>query len=212
LSIFNFIKPLKERIQMMNNQKETIDNEGPISTNINEKEAELSENLTENSSTNMESVGEIDIIEKLKIELQESSEKFLRLYSDFENYKKRMNKERIEMAKTASEDIITALLPVIDDFDRALKIVATEKSTNPAFTEGIQLISSKLKSILQNKGLLEIDNASGKDFDTDLHDAITIIAAPTEDLKGKVIEEVEKGYTLNGKVLRHSKVVVGNLE
>jgi len=197
---------------MMNNQKETIDNEGPISTNINEKEAELSENLTENSSTNMESVGEIDIIEKLKIELQESSEKFLRLYSDFENYKKRMNKERIEMAKTASEDIITALLPVIDDFDRALKIVATEKSTNPAFTEGIQLISSKLKSILQNKGLLEIDNASGKDFDTDLHDAITIIAAPTEDLKGKVIEEVEKGYTLNGKVLRHSKVVVGNLE
>ena len=197
---------------MMNNQKETIDNEGPISTNINEKEAELSENLTENSSTNMESVGEIDIIEKLKIELQESSEKFLRLYSDFENYKKRMNKERIELSKTASADIIMALLPVIDDFDRALKIVATEKSTNPAFAEGIQLISSKLKSILQNKGLLEIDNASGKEFDTDLHDAITIIAAPTEELKGKVIEEVEKGYTLNGKVLRHSKVVVGNLE
>ena len=197
---------------MMNNQKETIDNEGPISTNINEKEAELSENLTENSSTNMESVGEIDIIEKLKIELQESNEKFLRLYSDFENYKKRMNKERIELSKTASADIIMALLPVIDDFDRALKIVATEKSTNPAFAEGIQLISSKLKSILQNKGLLEIDNASGKEFDTDLHDAITIIAAPTEELKGKVIEEVEKGYTLNGKVLRHSKVVVGNLE
>ena len=197
---------------MMNNQKETIDNEGPIPTNINENEAELSENLTENTNTNAESVLENDGIEKHKRELQESNEKFLRLYSDFENYKKRMNKERIELSKTASADIITALLPVIDDFDRALKIAATEKSTNPAFAEGIQLISSKLKSILQNKGLLEIDNASGKEFDTDLHDAITIIAAPTEELKGKVIEEVEKGYTLNGKVLRHSKVVVGNLE
>lgn len=193
---------------MMNNQNEVVENESEGQDNIKNKDVDNSEDMT----VNPELMDENETISKFETLLAESNEKFLRLYSDFDNYKKRMSKERAELSKTASSELITSLLPVIDDFDRALKMIPTEKETNPAFTEGIQLIYSKLKSILQSKGLLEIENPAGKVFDTDLHDAITIIPAPTEALKGMVIEEVEKGYTLNGKVLRHSKVVVGNLD
>lgn len=208
MRIFKFIKPFKELIKMMNNQNEVVENESEGQDNIKNKDVDNSEDMT----VNPELMDENETISKFETLLAESNEKFLRLYSDFDNYKKRMSKERAELSKTASSELITSLLPVIDDFDRALKMIPTEKETNPAFTEGIQLIYSKLKSILQSKGLLEIENPAGKVFDTDLHDAITIIPAPTEALKGMVIEEVEKGYTLNGKVLRHSKVVVGNLD
>jgi molecular chaperone GrpE len=199
-------------MKMTNNKKEVVENESEEKDNLSAANKNSEGEVSEEMAVNSESMGENEAISKLEAYLAESNEKFLRLYSDFDNYKKRMNKERIELSKTASSEIISSLLPVIDDFDRALKIVSSEKDSNPAFTEGIQLIYSKLKSILQNKGLLEIENAAGKVFDTDLHDAITIIPAPSEDLKGKVIEEVEKGYMLNGKILRHSKVVVGNIE
>ncbi len=137
-------------------------------------------------------------------ELAELKDKYLRLYSDFENFRKRTAKEKIELIQTASSDLITDLLPVIDDYERALA-----NSPEGEITEGIQLIFNKIKTTLQTKGLKEME-AKGQVFDADLHDYITQFPAPTEEEKGKVIEVVEKGYTLHEKVIRFAKVVVGN--
>ena len=137
-------------------------------------------------------------------ELAELKDKYLRLYSDFENFRKRTAKEKIELIQTASADLITDLLPVIDDYERALA-----NTPEGEISEGIQLIFSKIKSTLQAKGLKEME-AKGSVFDADLHDCITQFPAPTEEEKGKVIDVVEKGYTLNEKVIRFAKVVVGN--
>lgn len=150
----------------------------------------------------------LDPIAKLEAELTVSQDKYLRIYSEFENYKKRISRDRIEQIKMAGSDIFLSIIPIIDDMDRAIKSI--EKSTDVnAIKEGIQLIYSKLKVTTESKGLKPM-NAIGKVFDVDLHDAITNVPAPTEDLKGKVIDEVEKGYFLNDKVIRHAKVIVGN--
>lgn len=134
-------------------------------------------------------------------------EKHLRLLSEFDNYRKRTVRERAELMKTAGEEVIQALLPVLDDFERALK--STQQSTDPqAIKEGIILIQNKLSNALSQKGL-EPMNAIGQDFDTDFHEAITDIPAPSEEMKGKVIDETQKGYMLGGKVIRFAKVVVG---
>lgn len=134
-------------------------------------------------------------------------EKHLRLLSEFDNYRKRTVRERAELLKTAGEEVIQALLPVLDDFERALK--STQQSTDPqAIKEGIILIQNKLSNALSQKGL-EPMNAIGQDFDTDFHEAITDIPAPSEEMKGKVIDETQKGYMLGGKVIRFAKVVVG---
>jgi molecular chaperone GrpE len=138
----------------------------------------------------------------------EINDKYLRLYADFENFRKRASKERVDQLKYAGEDILKQLIPVMDDFDRAIK--ASEKATDTKIIkEGIHLIYNKFKNLLSHSGVAEM-NATGKVFDPELHDAVTNIPSPKEDLKGKVVEEVEKGYWLNGKVLRHAKVVVGN--
>ena len=134
----------------------------------------------------------------------EMSDKYLRLYSEFDNYRKRTSRERIELAGTASAEIIISLLPVIDDFERALKSEG-EKPEN----EGFRLIYQKLLNILTKKGLEPMESV-GKDFDPELHDAITHTPAPSENQKGKIIDEIEKGYYLHGKVIRHAKVIVGN--
>jgi molecular chaperone GrpE len=147
-------------------------------------------------------------IEQLGEKLQEVNDKYLRLYSEFDNFRKRTLKEKTELSKTASEDLILQLLPVIDDFDRALKSIREGEGDNN-ITDGIRLIYNKFYGILKQKGLEPI-NAIGEPFDVDFHDAVTNIPAPSEDLKGKVVDEIEKGYTLNGKVIRYSKVVVGN--
>jgi molecular chaperone GrpE len=140
----------------------------------------------------------------------ELNDKYLRLYSDFDNYRKRTQKERIELSKTASEEIILNLLPVIDDLERALSLaVKNSNDIDMIPKEGIELIYQKFKNILVQKGLEPIQ-AIGGTFDVDYHDAITNIPAPAENMKGKVVDEVEKGYMLNGKVIRYSKVVVGN--
>lgn len=150
----------------------------------------------------------LDPIAKLEAELIVSQDKYLRIYSEFENYKKRISRDRIDQIKMAGSDIFLSIIPIIDDMDRAIKSI--EKSTDVnAIKEGIQLIYSKLKATTESKGLKPM-NAIGKVFDVDLHDAITNVTAPTEDLKGKVIDEVEKGYFLNDKVIRHAKVIVGN--
>jgi molecular chaperone GrpE len=137
----------------------------------------------------------------------ELNDKFLRLYSEFDNYKKRTAKERIEFAKSAAQDVFVAILPVIDDFERAIKSNETLEDIN-AIKEGLKLIHHKFSATLTKKGLEPMD-AIGKEFDADLHEAITNIPAQSDDMKGKVIDEVEKGYLLNGKVIRYAKVVVG---
>lgn len=147
---------------------------------------------------------------ELQMKCNELNDKYLRLYSEFDNYRKRTLKERIELGKTASEDIILSLLPVIDDIERALKsTLKTGDGLEVVPKEGLQLIYQKFKNLLAQKGL-EVIPSIGEQFNVDFHDALTNIPAPSEDMKGKVIDEVEKGYILNGKVIRYSKVVVGN--
>lgn len=140
-------------------------------------------------------------------QLAQEKDKFLRLFAEFENYKKRTTKERIDLFKTAGREVITALLPVLDDFDRALPEI--KKSADADTLKGIELIQNKFKEVLKSKGLNEISVEAGADFDSEVHDAITQIPAPEEKLKGKIIDTVEKGYTLGDQIIRHPKVVVG---
>lgn len=140
-------------------------------------------------------------------EIAELKDKYLRLAAEFENYKRRTSKERIELFKTASQELMVALLPVLDDFERARN--ATQNTTDAdAVRESIEIIQSKLNKTLQQKGLTAME-AKGGDFDAELHEAITQIPAPSEDLIGKIVDEVEKGYYLGDKVIRHAKVVLG---
>jgi molecular chaperone GrpE len=140
-------------------------------------------------------------------ELAELKDKYLRLAAEFENYKRRTTKERIELFKTANQELMTALLPVLDDFERARHATAATEDAN-AVRESIEIIQSKLNKTLQQKGLTAME-AKGGDFDAELHEAITQIPAPSDDLKGKVVDEVEKGYYLGDKVIRYAKVVLG---
>lgn len=145
--------------------------------------------------------------DKLKSEIEELKDKYLRLYSDFENYKRRTNKERVDIFKMAGQDVLKSLIPVIDDFERAEK--AFETSTDAtSLAEGVKLVSSKLKSTLEQQGLKAYVSI-GEVFNADLHEAITKIPAPSEDLKGKIVDEIEKGYMLQDKVIRFAKVIVG---
>lgn len=146
-------------------------------------------------------------IEKLQEEQQELKDKYLRLFAEFDNYKKRTLKEKVELMKTAAQDTMTALLPVLDDFDRAKAIAEKEDSTE-VFSEGVRLVYEKLYAALIQKGLKPMES-TGKDFNPDLHFAFTEIPAPSEDLKGKVVDTVEKGYFLKDKIIRHAKVVIG---
>jgi molecular chaperone GrpE len=145
--------------------------------------------------------------ETLRIELTEANDKYLRLYAEFDNYKRRTTRERAELLQTAGKDVIVDLLTVLDDFERASKSMETATDIL-AVKEGVTLVQNKLKNILTSKGLKEM-NSIGTPFDADIHEAITNIPAPTDDMKGKVIDEVEKGYYLNDKVIRFAKVVVG---
>ncbi|MBL7472275.1 nucleotide exchange factor GrpE [Robertkochia sediminum] len=140
-------------------------------------------------------------------ELAKEKDKFVRLFAEFENYKKRTSKERVELFKTAGQDVMQAMLPVLDDFDRALNELG--KTADEGVLKGVELINNKLRDILTSKGLAQVAVAQGDVFDPEVHDAITQIPAPSEDLKGKIIDVVEKGYTLGDRIIRHPKVVVG---
>jgi molecular chaperone GrpE len=142
--------------------------------------------------------------EELKNKAQELNDKYLRLYAEFDNFKKRTLKERIELIKTAGVEVISSLLPVLDDFSRAIKQM---EATNDPMTEGVKLIYQKMMTILENKGL-KVMKSIGENFNPELHDAITEIAAD-ENMKGKVVDEIESGYYLNDKIIRHAKVIVG---
>lgn len=149
-----------------------------------------------------------DHSEKAAAEIAELKDKYLRLFSEYDNYRKRTLKEKIELTKTASADVITSLLPVLDDFERAIKAFETSGETG-AHQEGMLLIYNKLKTILQQLGLEQMA-ALGEEFNTDFHEALTNIPAPTPEQKGKVVDVIQQGYTLGGKVIRYAKVVVGN--
>ena len=147
-----------------------------------------------------------EVKQELTIEekFAELNDKHLRLFAEFENFKKRTAKERMDLYKTAGESVLTALLPVLDDFERSIK--ANQKQED----EGVVLIYNKLKSILETKSLKAMEDPIGQELNTDYHEAITNIPAPSDDMKGKIIDVVEKGYFLNEKVIRYAKVVVAN--
>lgn len=145
--------------------------------------------------------------ELLKQELGLANDRYLRLYAEFDNFRRRTAKEREEARKTEGKDVIVALLPVLDDFDRAIRSIENSTDIN-ALKEGVVLIQNKLKNVLSQKGLAEMQSI-GAEFDPEIHEAITNIPAPSDDLKGKVVDEMEKGYYLNDKVARFAKVIVG---
>ncbi len=169
---------------------------------------ESAENEAEQASTEEgDSTENNDPVKKSKAELAELKDKYLRLYADFENYRKRTAKESLELRKVAGQEILSSLLPVMDDFDRA-KQIAEKPDSKETFSEGIQLLYHKLQSVLKQKGLQKMES-NGEVFDPELHEAITEIPAPSEDMVGKVIDTVEPGYFLNDKIIRYAKVVVG---
>lgn len=211
MSRFNPFNKKKE----MNNKDQELHNEA--NSNNENKEHNIDEaainfnaddSLSGSTHLNDEMANEeIDRFQEMENQLKEANDRYLRLVAEFDNFRKRTAKEKMELTKTAGEDIIKALLDVVDDSERAAKQM--ENSEDLALIkEGINLVFNKLKNTLQSRGLKAMESKD-KDFDVELHEAITEIPAPTEDMKGKVIDEVSKGYFWNDKIIRHAKVVVG---
>lgn len=190
---------------------------------IHENENTPIEEVKNDTTDNTEPVEKVETntshndVEKLQAELAESKDKYLRLYAEFENFRRRTAKEKLDLINTAAEKVLTALLPIVDDFERSLKsIQQTIDKENPtdeeitAVKDGVALIFNKLTRILEQQGLKAMESAIGKPFDIDKQESVTQIPAPTEEQKGKVIDELEKGYLLNEKIIRFAKVVVGS--
>lgn len=146
-------------------------------------------------------------VEELQIQLAESKDKHLRLFAEFDNFKKRNIRERMDLLKNASQDTLVSMLPIVDDFDRA-KASAEDEGTEESLSEGVMLVYNKLYSVLEGKGLKKMES-TGEEFDPELHEAITKIPAPSEEMKGKIIDTIESGFYLNDKIIRYAKVVVG---
>jgi len=201
--------PLQSGIKQwnMSNKSKVEEMEDEPGKGRTEESTELNdENIETNSAE--ESQEEISEEEKLREDLAKEKEKFLRLFAEFENYKRRTSKERMDLFKTAGQEVIVSLLPVMDDFDRALKELS--KSDDKEMFQGVELISNKFKETLKNKGLEQVEVKAGDTFDAEVHDAITQIPAPDKKMKGKIIDVVEKGFKLGDRIIRHPKVVVGN--
>ena len=185
---------------------------------VEELEGELNEVSTgEHPEPNEENGGldketgqaeEVSAEEQLREDLAKEKDKFLRLFAEFENFKKRTSKERVDLFKTAGQEVMVSLLPILDDFDRALKELS--KSEDTEMFKGVELINNKFRETLKNKGLEQVEVKEGDVFDAEIHDAITQIPAPNKKLKGKVIDVIEKGFKLGDRIIRHPKVVVGN--
>lgn len=173
---------------------------------MNEQENIQDENLAQENAAQNETV-ELTVEESLTNQLAEANDKYTRLFAEFDNYKKRTSKERVELIQTASQGVISKLLPVLDDFDRALTSMATAQDVD-SVKQGVDLVNNKFRKLLENEGLKEMET-TGQPFDADFQEAITAIPAPSEELKNKVIDTVEKGYFLNDKVIRFAKVVIG---
>ena len=199
----------------MSNNEQELQNEAHNANDANEQHIDdaainfnSDDSLAGTTHLNDEMASEEDDkIQQLEQQVKEANDKYLRLVAEFDNFRKRNAKERIELTKSAGEEVIKSMLDVLDDSERAAKQLETSDDI-ALIKEGITLVFNKLKSTLQNKGLKAMESKE-QDFDTELHEAITEIPAPTDALKGKVIDEVQKGYYLNDKIIRHAKVVVG---
>jgi molecular chaperone GrpE len=184
--------------------KKIFKNMNQESTENIEKENINEENVSENQEITQP---ELSVEEQLQLDLATEKDKFLRLFAEFENYKRRTAKERIDLFKTANQEVLQAMLPVLDDFDRAWAQVS--KSDDEALVTGVQLIHDKLRSTLVSKGLEEVEVRAGDAFNADFAEAITQIPAPNDKLKGKIVDVIEKGYKLGDKIIRFPKVVIG---
>ena len=180
----------------MNNENNQPQNEEQLAEELKmQSEVEASEQAP---------ASEINEVDALKSALEESNQKYIRMYADFDNFRKKTQKDRIELISTASKDVITQLLPVLDDFDRAI-----QSDKDKQLSEGVLLIHQKLIKTLAAKGLKEMD-CMGQEFNSDFHEAITMIPVEDEAMKGKIVDVLEKGYSINDNVIRNPKVVVGN--
>jgi molecular chaperone GrpE len=199
---------------LIQNPKEGETNESNKDTKVN-SETEMSVELSEKNQEHKKEKAskskhrKEDKAEDLEQEVVLLNDKYLRLYSEFDNYRKRSLKEKIELSKSAASDLIITLLPVLDDFERAMNAMETGEDKENANNDGINLIYNKLKNILSQQGL-ELMKVMGEEFNTDFHEALTKIPAPKPELKGKVVDVIQNGYLLNGKVIRYAKVVVGS--
>ncbi|WP_310560101.1 nucleotide exchange factor GrpE [Flavobacterium sp.] len=191
-----------------NNTRMTTENK--INDEIVDQTAtENNENAIDTLDASIEErVEEISKEEQLSQDLASEKDKFLRLFAEFENFKRRTARERIELFKTANQDVLLALLPVLDDFDRALSEI--KKTDDNILIQGVELIQEKLKNTLVSKGLEQVEVNAGDAFDADFAEAITQIPAPSPKMKGKIVDVIEKGYKLGDKIIRFPKVVIGN--
>jgi len=187
--------------------KEDLEVKDTVTPETEEKAAKKEEKTEKTEKKKSKKEKKADEIEELGTKLQEITDKYMRLSAEFDNYRKRTLKEKMELTKSAGEKILVNVLPVMDNFERALKSV-DESTDIDGVKEGIHLIHTNFKDFMTQQGVKEIE-ATNLDFDTDIHEAITKIPAPSEELKGKVVDCIEKGYFLNDKVIRFSKVVVG---
>lgn len=179
-----------------------------MTTENTEIDKELDETTIEDNANGEQLITEeLSVEEQLNKDLAAEKDKFLRLFAEFENYKKRTSKERLDLFKTANQEVLQALLPVLDDFDRAMAEI--KKSEEDILVKGVELIHEKLKSTLIAKGLEEVEVRAGDAFNADFAEAITQIPAPDDTLKGKIVDVLEKGYKLGDKIIRYPKVVIG---
>jgi molecular chaperone GrpE len=189
------------------NIKNIFKNKSTMSTENTEKEPIVDQNTAENTIGEVGSAAELTVEEQLQEELSNEKDKFLRLFAEFENYKRRTAKERMDLFKTANQEVLQAMLPVMDDFDRALTEI--KKTDDNILIQGVELIQEKLKNTLISKGLEEVEIKIGDIFNADFAEAITQIPAPSPNLKGKIVDVIEKGYKLGDKIIRFPKVVIG---
>ncbi|WP_100431720.1 nucleotide exchange factor GrpE [Flavobacterium sp. 1] len=189
--------------------KNFFKNKSNMTTENTEFDQEIDDATLENNANGEQIIiEELSVEEQLTQDLAKEKDKFLRLFAEFENYKRRTTKERIELFKTANQEVLLAMLPVLDDFDRA--IIEISKSEDELLAKGVELIHEKLKSTLVTKGLEQVEVKAGDAFDADFAEAITQIPAPSDDMKGKIVDVLEKGYKLGDKIIRFPKVVIGS--
>lgn len=197
--MFNKFRKMTNKDNTAESQTETVMDETEIGQNDGIG-LEVNDQIVEQVSDNQEDSAE------LRQQLDELKDKYIRMVAEFDNFKKRSLREKLDWMKSAAQDTMSALMPVLDDFDRAKKFAEGKEGAN--WDTGVDLVYQKIYTVLRNKGLEPMES-TGQVFDPELHEAITEIPAPTEDLKGKVVDTVEKGYRLNEKIVRHAKVVVG---
>ncbi len=187
----------------MNTEKENIHDASPA-----EEQAAVENQEQENQHTENSENQEENIEVKLQNQIDALNDKYIRLAAEFDNYKRRTSKERVELFSSANRELMTALLPVLDDFDRAFKNTPDDRKNSDEI-KGFHLIHNKMMETMKQKGLKPMDNTTGSEFDADTMEAITRIPAPSEELKSKVVDEIERGYMLGDKIVRYAKVVVG---